>query len=103
VDTDPASANPGRMNASFAISRAASVLTVCRESGTQAEAVGRVAVPAVPVLPSPDRFLPNGPLGSGTHRAHKPVSEDESARRSGRAFIDRANQCITFDKPASGG
>ena len=27
---------------------------VCRESGTQAEAVGKVAVP---VLPSPDRFF----------------------------------------------
>jgi hypothetical protein len=83
---DPASASPGRLIASFAMSCdcrcANSVPTKLRE--TLAERGQEIRRPSYHCLTE----LPNKPFGSSTHLAHEAQSEGESAQRSGRNVVE---------------
>jgi hypothetical protein len=85
--TDPASASPGRMIASFALScawrYANSVPTKPR--GTLAER-GREG--RRPSCHCPTEF-PNKRFGASTHLAHETQPKCESAQRSGRIAVDK--------------
>ena len=89
--TDPASANLGRVIASFAMSHlgrcAKGVPRKWRATHTENSRQLRRPLPAIVRQNSLDK-----PFASGTHLAHETPSEDQSARRSEKTSIDEANQ-----------
>jgi hypothetical protein len=80
--TDPASASPDRLIASFAMS----CLCGCANSVPTKSWEGRRTSRYCPA------GFPSKPFGASTHLAHKVQSKSESAQRSRRDVVDRANQ-----------